>query len=64
MVSTNDVICTNEPTYPILIDPPETFDKTAVIDFSVPRFGLEEHLLNLVIFREKENLENERQRCQ
>ena len=41
---------------------PETFAKTAVIEFSVTQFGLEEQLLNLVILREKENLENERQR--
>jgi dynein heavy chain len=41
---------------------PETYAKTAVIEFSVTQFGLEEQLLNLVILREKENLENERQR--
>jgi dynein heavy chain len=41
---------------------PETFAKTVVIKSSVTQLGLEEQLLNLVILREKENLENERQR--
>jgi hypothetical protein len=37
---------------------PETFAETAVFEFSVTQFGLEEQLLNLVILREKDNLEN------
>jgi dynein heavy chain len=41
---------------------PETFAKAPVIDFSDTEFCLEEQLLNLLILREKENLENEQQR--
>jgi dynein heavy chain len=41
---------------------PETLTRTAVIEFSVTQFGLEEQLLKLVILRKKENLENDRQR--
>ena len=41
---------------------PETFAKCSVIEFSVTQNGLTEQLLNLVILREKESLETERQR--
>jgi hypothetical protein len=37
----------------------ETIAEIAIIEFSVTQFGLERHLLNLVILRERENLENE-----
>jgi dynein heavy chain len=41
---------------------PETFAKTAVIEFSVTQFGLEEQLLNEVIRKERGSVELERQR--
>ena len=41
---------------------PETFAKCSVIEFSVTQNGLTEQLLNLVVLREKESLETERQR--
>jgi dynein heavy chain len=40
---------------------PETFAKCSVIEFSVTQNGLQEQLLNLVILREKESLEIQRQ---
>jgi dynein heavy chain len=38
---------------------PETFAQTAVIELSVTQFVLEEQLLNFVMLREKDKLENE-----